>query len=69
MYVDGGKTIQSFLRAGLIDQITLFTVPVLIGRGLPLFGELNSDLRLELVSSRAFPSGMVERIYRPAINR
>ena len=69
VYVDGGKTIQSFLRAGLIDQITLFTVPVLIGRGLPLFGELNSDLRLELVSSRAFPSGMVERIYRPAINR
>lgn len=66
VYVDGGKTIQSFLRAGLIDQITLFTVPVLIGRGLPLFGELKSDLWLELVSSRAFPSGMVERVYRPA---
>jgi dihydrofolate reductase len=68
VYVDGGKTIQSFLRAGLIDQLTLFTVPVLIGRGLPLFGELNSDVQLELVSSRAFRSGMTERIYRPIID-
>lgn len=68
VYVDGGKTIQSFLRAGLIDQLTLFTVPVLIGRGLPLFGALDSDLKLQLVSTRAFPSGMVERIYRPRVN-
>ena len=68
VYVDGGKTIQSFLRAGLIDQLTLFTVPVLIGRGLPLFGALNNDIKLELVSSRAFASGMVERVYRPDIS-
>jgi dihydrofolate reductase len=41
VYVDGGKTIQSFLQAGLIDELTLTTVPVLIGSGLPLFGALS----------------------------
>lgn len=66
VYVDGGKTIQSFLRAGLIDQLTLFTVPVLIGRGLPLFGDRDDDLQLALVASRSYASGMVERVYRPA---
>ena len=37
-YVDGGKIVQSFLRAGLISDITLTHVPILIGEGLPLFG-------------------------------
>jgi dihydrofolate reductase len=68
VYVDGGKTIQTFLRAGLIDRITLYTVPVLIGRGLPLFGALDDDLKLQLMSTRSFPSGMVERVYRPLMS-
>lgn len=64
VYVDGGKTIQSFLRAGLIDEITLTTVPVLIGSGLPLFGPLDADVRLELLSSRSFAGGLVQSTYR-----
>jgi dihydrofolate reductase len=63
VYVDGGKTIQSFLQAGLIDELTLSTIPVLIGAGLPLFSPLSADVHLELVSSRAYPSGLVQSKY------
>lgn len=40
VYVDGGQTIQRFLRAGLIGEMVITRVPVLIGAGIPLFGEL-----------------------------
>jgi dihydrofolate reductase len=63
-YVDGGKTIQSFLREDLIDELTITTVPVLIGAGRPLFGDLDADVHLELVSARGFASGLVQRRYR-----
>src|ERR1700731_3963880 len=40
LYVDGGITIQRFLRAGLVQRLTITRVPVLIGAGIPLFGAL-----------------------------
>jgi dihydrofolate reductase len=64
LYVDGGLTIQSFLQAGLIDDLTITTIPVLIGSGKRLFGELASDVHLELMSSRAFDFGFVQSTYR-----
>ena len=48
VYVDGGKTIQAFLDADLIDEITITRAPVLIGSGIPLFGALLSDVQLSL---------------------
>jgi dihydrofolate reductase len=64
VYVDGGQIVQSFLRDGLIDDMVITTVPVLIGTGRPLFGALLSDIDLALVSSRSFPSGLVQTTYR-----
>jgi dihydrofolate reductase len=64
VYVDGGQVVQSFLRNGLIDDMVVTTVPVLISAGKPLFGELQHDLGLTLVSSRSFPSGLVQSTYR-----
>ncbi|WP_444995455.1 dihydrofolate reductase family protein [Aliikangiella sp. IMCC44359] len=64
VYVDGGLTIQSFLKFDLIDEITITQVPILIGRGIPLFGDLRDDIELELVSSHNFPSGFVQSQYR-----
>lgn len=64
VYVDGGRLVQSFIRAGLIEDMVLTTVPVLIGAGRPLFGTLPRDLDLSLVASRSFPSGLVQSTYR-----
>lgn len=63
LYVDGGLTIQSFLAAGLIDEITITIIPVLLGSGKSLFGALPSDVQLELVSSKAFDFSFVQNKY------
>ena len=65
-YIDGGKTIQGFLEAGLIQQMTLTTIPILIGKGLPLFGSLSRDVRLRHLETRSFPSGLVQSRYEVA---
>lgn len=66
VYVDGGRLVQSFLRDGLIADMVITTVPVLLGSGRPLFGALIQDIDLRLVSSRSFPSGLVQSTYRLA---
>jgi len=66
VYVDGGQVVQSFLRQGLITDMVITSVPVLIGSGRPLFGPLSQDIDLKLVSSRSFPSGLVQSTYRVA---
>ncbi|MFI6298583.1 dihydrofolate reductase family protein [Nonomuraea sp. NPDC050790] len=62
-YIDGGKVIQSFLRAGLIDELTISTVPVLIGTGVPLFGPLEADVSLRHLSTKVLEAGMVQTKY------
>lgn len=64
VYVDGGRTIQGFLRAGLIQRLVITRVPVLIGDGIPLFGTLPGDFRLRHIATRSFPSGLVQSEYR-----
>jgi dihydrofolate reductase len=63
LYVDGGVTIQRFLRAGLIQRLVITRVPVLIGTGIPLFGALERDVALTHVATRAYPSGLVTSEY------
>ena len=63
LYVDGGITIQRFLRAKLIDRLVVTRVPVLIGDGIPLFGSLPQDIRLRHVKTRSYPSGLVQSEY------
>jgi dihydrofolate reductase len=63
-YIDGGRLVQSFVRERLIEDMVITTVPVLIGAGRPLFGELPGDRDLALLASRSFPSGLVQSTYR-----
>src|SRR5271168_4662241 len=52
LHIDGGITIQLFLRAGLIKRLIITRVPVLIGDGIPLFGSLPQDIRLQHVATQ-----------------
>ena len=66
VYVDGGATIQAFLRAGLVQRLVVSRVPVLIGAGIPLFGALDRDIQLRHVATRHFSSGLVQSEYEVA---
>ena len=63
LYVDGGITIQRFLREGLIQRLIITRVPVLIGEGIPLFGALPRDVRLRHIATQHYASGLVKTEY------
>ncbi len=63
IYVDGGITIQRFLRAGVIQRIIITRVPVLIGAGIPLFGPLQHDIALKHLATRSYASGLISSEY------
>lgn len=64
LYIDGGQTIQNFLRSGLIQEMTITVIPILLGEGKPLFGPLASDILLQNISTHAYPFGFVQSKYR-----
>lgn len=63
IYVDGGITIQRFLQAGLLQRLVITRIPILLGAGIPLFGDLPHDIRLEHVTTHAFAGGLVQSEY------
>ena len=64
LYIDGGKVIQSFLNEDLIDELIITRVPELIGTGIPLFGYLDNDLRLEHIRTNIYSDGLVKSHYK-----
>jgi dihydrofolate reductase len=64
LYIDGGITVQGFLRAGLIQRIIITRVAVLIGEGIPLFSTLPQDIKLRHVATKHYASGLVKTEYR-----
>jgi dihydrofolate reductase len=63
LYVDGGETIQRFLRAGLVNRMVITRVPVLIGEGISLFGSVPHDLLLKHVRTQTYEGGLVQSEY------
>ena len=57
---------RSLVVQGLVDRFALWVAPVALGKGLPLFSELAAPTPLKLMSSKAFPGGVVAQIYRAA---
>jgi dihydrofolate reductase len=64
IYLDGGITIQRFLRVGLVNRLIITRVPVVIGEGIPLFGSLPHDVHLKHVATKHYPSGLVKSEYQ-----
>lgn len=63
LYIDGGITIQNFLEQELIDQLTITTIPVLLGGGVKLFGDLESMQNYKLVESTVYLDTIVQSHY------
>jgi dihydrofolate reductase len=63
VYADGGQLITSLLELGLVDEMTLTRVPVLLGSGIPLFGQFSRDLVWQHLETKAFKSGLVQSQY------
>ena len=61
-----GALIRWLLDNDLVDEMNLFTFPVVVGQGTRLFPDTGPDRALELVDSRATPSGVTIQVYRPA---
>lgn len=64
LYIDGGMVIQSFLRDNLIDELIITKIPILIGKGKPLFGETPEDIKLNLLGSKVYDFGFVQVKYQ-----
>lgn len=63
VYVDGGLTIQGFLSERLVDEITVTVIPVILGKGIPLFGPVRDDIHLTHIRTTAFDFGFVQSTY------
>ncbi|MCG9663799.1 dihydrofolate reductase family protein [Vibrio mediterranei] len=63
LYIDGGKTIQSFLAEDLIDEMIITTIPTLLGGGISLFGELDKPLKFKHVSAERYLDCIVKNRY------
>src|SRR5437762_2510792 len=63
IYVDGGITIQRFIQVGMIQHLIVTRVPVLIGAGIPLFGDVPHDIPLQHVATRQYAGGLVQSEY------
>jgi len=63
LYIDGGKTVQSFLKEDLIDEMTITRIPILLGSGIPLFDNNSLELRFEHVETKVFNNMLVRSKY------
>jgi dihydrofolate reductase len=61
-----GALIRWLLDNDLVDEMNLLTFPAVVGQGTRLFPDTGPDTALELVESRATPSGVLIQVYRPA---
>jgi len=62
-YIDGGATIQGFLKLKLIDEITITKAPLLLGEGISLFGNTGHEIHLTEAKATAFPNNFVQLNY------
>ena len=60
----GGELAGSLLNEAVVDEISLNIHPILLGQGIPLFGNLSIRVNLELFASKAHKNGCVQVDYR-----
>lgn len=61
----GAGLIKTFVQLDLIDKYRVSVHPVALGRGKPLFEDLDKRVNLKLEKTNRFKSGVVQLIYEP----
>lgn len=65
IFIDGGaEIVNELLKSNLIDEFVISIVPVLLGSGIRLFKDGSPELRIELISSKQFKTGLVQLWYQ-----
>lgn len=64
LYIDGGRTVQDFLKEDLIHELRITTIPILLGGGFPLFGDLANPMEFEHMDSKLFLNQIVQNHYK-----
>ncbi len=59
LYIDGASLVQSFLKMDFIDSMTLTTVPIVLGEGISLFGQLPEPIRFSHVHTQELDGGLI----------
>jgi dihydrofolate reductase len=68
LYIDGGKTIQEFLKKEMIDEMIITKIPILLGEGIPLFSDLANRQKFEHVKTEVLNNTIVKSSYRKIRN-
>jgi dihydrofolate reductase len=68
LYIDGGRTVQDFLKEDLIDELRITTIPILLGGGFQLFGDLPKPLEFDHVKSEVFLNQIVQDHYQRRVS-
>jgi dihydrofolate reductase len=64
LYIDGGATIQGFLKEDLVDELIITTIPVLLGGGTRLFTDLPKEFKFQHIRTEVFLNEIVQSHYR-----
>jgi dihydrofolate reductase len=64
LYIDGGKTIQEFLKQDLIDEMIITRIPRILGEGIPLFGKSTKEQKFEHIKTEIFNNSLVKSHYK-----
>mgnify|MGYP003039438613 CR=1 FL=1 len=62
LVVGGGKLLTSLVKAGLLDSLTIYTVPVMVGKGIGFIGETLGS-QWKLAESGVLDNGVIRSTY------
>ena len=63
LYIDGGQTIQRFLKEDLIHEMIITTASVILGDGIPLFHGISGDIKFKCKRVEVLNPYLVKHYY------
>jgi dihydrofolate reductase len=59
----GASLTTSLMNLGLVDELSLAIYPILLGSGKPLFKNIKDRIKLELLQTKIYPTGLISVTY------